>query len=247
MNGTMRYTIRPYDTIWMLAQVFNTTVDSIVELNPGIDPRKLMIGQVITLRPGFQRYPFYPENEEDNEVDMDGMDYEELVNYFRMLWEQHVVWTRMVIMGIVHDLPETEQMTNRLLRNPVDFANAFRPYFGDEAAQQFQDLFTKHITIASELVRAAKSGNAQAVTEADQRWRQNADQIAELMARMNPNWREDDWSAMLLEHLELLGRNAEEMLAGNWEQSVNEFDEIELQAMEMADMMAEGIEALQSQ
>ena len=60
MNGTIQYTIRPYDTIWMLAQVFNTTVDSIMDLNPGIDPRNLMIGQVITIRPGSQNYPSYP-------------------------------------------------------------------------------------------------------------------------------------------------------------------------------------------
>ena len=34
MNGTIRYTIRPYDTLYMLAQVFNTTVESLMELNP---------------------------------------------------------------------------------------------------------------------------------------------------------------------------------------------------------------------
>ena len=57
MDGTIRYTVRPYDTIWMLAQVFNTTVDSIMELNPGMNPRNLQIGQVITIRPGYQYYP----------------------------------------------------------------------------------------------------------------------------------------------------------------------------------------------
>ena len=61
MNGIIQYTIRPYDTIWMLAQIFNTTVDSIMDLNPGIDPKNLQIGQVISIMPGFQYYPVRPE------------------------------------------------------------------------------------------------------------------------------------------------------------------------------------------
>lgn len=239
MNGTIRYTIRPYDTIWMLAQVFNTTVDSIMDLNPGINPRNLLIGQVITLMPGFQRYPSYTE-QQAGEADED-MSMEELTNRFRLLWEQHVNWTRAAVSAIIHELPETDLIIQRLLRNPVDFANALRPYFGDEAAQEFQDLLTQHITIAAEIVNAAKAGNNQAVTEADQRWRENAEQLAELLASMNPDWGVDDWSAMLNEHLDLLSNNVSDRLAGNNEKAINDFDQIERQALEMADVMAEGI------
>ncbi|HHX12418.1 MAG TPA: LysM peptidoglycan-binding domain-containing protein, partial [Clostridiales bacterium] len=57
MRVVMQYTIRPYDTIWMLAQVFNTTVESIMDLNPGINPTNLQIGQVISIAPGYRYYP----------------------------------------------------------------------------------------------------------------------------------------------------------------------------------------------
>jgi len=238
MNGTIRYTIRPYDTIWMLAQVFNTTVDSIMDLNPGIEPRNLLIGQVVTIRPGYRFGPSNPDSEDDDIMDQD---LEELVNYFRMLWEQHVTWTRIAVCAIAHDLPETEQIVQRLLRNPTDFANALLPFYGEEAAQEFSDLFTSHITIAAEIVRAAKAGDNNAVTEADQRWRENAEQIAQLLGSLNPNWNADDWSAMLNEHLNLLSSNVADMLAGNYEESINGYDDIELQALEMGDMMAEGI------
>lgn len=239
MNGTIRYSIRPYDTIWMLAQVFNTTVDSIMDLNPGIDPRNLLIGQVVTLKPGYQYYSSY----NDNQTNMEevGQDLEDLINHFRMLWEQHIAWTRSVVMGIIHDLPETDLMVNRLLRNPVDFANALTPFYGEEVANEFADLLTGHLTIAAELVKAAKAGDNEAVTDADRRWHENADQIAQLLSSINPYWSEDDWSAMLYEHLELLSDNVADMLAGNYEESINESDEIERQALEMADMMAEGL------
>lgn len=243
MDGTIRYTIRPYDTIWMLAQVFNTTVDSIMELNPGINPRNLQIGQVITIRPGYQYYQPYPVNEasEMNDEMGRGELIGELCKYFRMLWVQHVYWTRMAVMGLVHDLPDAELIIQRLLRNPADFANALRVYYGDEAAQEFADLFTEHIALAAELVRYAKEGNMEAVSQTEQRWFDNAAQIADLLARINPNWSSEDWTAMLNEHLELLRDNSIDMLEGNYEASINGFDDIEAQAMEMADMMSEGI------
>ena len=90
-------------------------------------------------------------------------------------------------------------------------------------------------------MQAAMAGDNSAMTDADRRWHENADQIAELLASMNPYWSEDDWSAMMYEHLELLSSNIENMLAGNYEESINEYDEIEMQALEMADMMSEGI------
>jgi hypothetical protein len=238
----------------MLAQVFNTTVDSIMDLNPGIEPRNLMVGQVVTLRPGYQSYPPYPSTPGNNgpmmpdDMDDDDMDDDDmggsmtdLVNYFRMLWEQHVAWTRMAVIGLVHQLPEAELILQRLLRNATDFANALAPFYGEEAAREFARLFSEHITIASELVQAAMAGDNNAVTEADRRWRENADQIAEFLASANPYWREDDWSAMLYEHLDLLSSNVENMIAQNYEESISGYDEVEMQALEMADMMAEGL------
>lgn len=239
MNGTIRYTIRPFDTLWMLAQVFNTTVDSLMELNPGINPTNLQVGQVITIMPGYQYYPSFDNMGEDEFGDV----LPDLIDYFRMLWEQHITWTRIVAMGIIYDLPELEFATQRLFRNPMDFANALRPFYGDEGAQAFADLFTEHITIAAEIVQAAKAGDTASVDEIWQRWVANANAIAELLGSINPNWSTEDWSAMLLEHLELLRDNVASTIAGNYQESINGFDDVEAQALEMADMMAEGISA----
>lgn len=277
MNGTIRYTVRPYDTLWMLAQVFNTTVDSIIELNPGVDPNNLQVGRIITIRPGFQYYPPYPmdgymmdrnmmdrnmmdRNMMDNNMMdrnmmngnisddlMDDMMGDEigmlpdLMDYFRMLWGQHVVWTRMVMLGILYDLPELEFSTQRLLRTASDFANALLAFYGEEAAGTFENLFGNHITIAAELINAAKAGETNQVNTIWQRWIDNANQIAEFLESINPNWNSEDWSAMMMEHLELLGSHLTDMLEENFQSAIDNFDLIETQAMEMADMMAEGI------
>jgi LysM repeat protein len=74
-----QYTIQPEDTLWELAEEFDTTIEDIIAVNPGIDPDNLFIGQVINIsgdavtaqqyrrrrrfrRPYYRpyRYPYYP-------------------------------------------------------------------------------------------------------------------------------------------------------------------------------------------
>lgn len=47
-GGTV-YTIRPGDTLFSLARRFNTSIQDIVNANPGIDPNNLQIGQQICI------------------------------------------------------------------------------------------------------------------------------------------------------------------------------------------------------
>ncbi|MDR5659056.1 LysM peptidoglycan-binding domain-containing protein [Serpentinicella sp. ANB-PHB4] len=47
--GTTPYTIRAGDTFFNLASRFNTTVDAIRRANPGVDPDRLQIGQIICI------------------------------------------------------------------------------------------------------------------------------------------------------------------------------------------------------
>ncbi|MBS3975255.1 MAG: LysM peptidoglycan-binding domain-containing protein [Syntrophomonadaceae bacterium] len=41
--------IRPGDTYFIIASHINTTVDAIKKLNPGVDPRRLHVGQIICI------------------------------------------------------------------------------------------------------------------------------------------------------------------------------------------------------
>jgi len=225
----------------MLAQVFNTTVESIMQLNPGVDPNNLQIGQVINIRPGLGFYPSTPMGNDMTNVDEIETMLPDLMDYFHMLWGQHVMWTRMVMLGIIFDLPDLQFTTERLLRNAQDFAEGLRIYYGNDAAQAFENLFRNHITLAADFVTAAKANDENRMDETWQRWTDNANQIAEFLGSINPNWSVDDWNAMLMEHLQLLADNAMLMLEQNYQASIEGFDDIYNQAMEMADMMAEGI------
>jgi hypothetical protein len=159
----------------------------------------------------------------------------------RDLWVDHIVWTRQFIVDSASDLPSLNDTTNRLLKNQEDIGNAIKPYYGDEAGNQLTDLLKSHILIAADLVNAAKAGNESAVTDADERWSDNADEIATFLADANPNWGEEELSGMLHDHLNVTRAEAVARLQGNYATDIEAFDAVHAQAMHMADALSDGI------
>ena len=165
----------------------------------------------------------------------------DLNNYVRLLWEQHIVWTRLTIISIVFGLPDVDLVTNRLLRNPKDFEALLKPLYGDRAASRFADLFTSHLVIAAELVKLAKAGDTEAAADAEKRWYANADEIAAFLGSINPYWSEQQWRTMLHQHLALTKSEAVNILTGKYAEGISVFEQNEKQALEMADVMTYGI------
>jgi len=164
-----------------------------------------------------------------------------LIKHIRMLWEQHGVWTRSAITSLVFDLPNVDAVIERLLRNPVDFEHILRVYYGERIAAKFRDLLREHLVVAADLVKAAKAGDADSAAEAERIWYANADSIAELFGKINPYWSQKQWRMMMYQHLSLVKSEAVQMLSEQYVDSTAVYDEIEMQALGMADVMAEGI------
>lgn len=164
-----------------------------------------------------------------------------LMNHTRKLWSQHVYWTRFFIISTAADLGDLEQVTNRLLQNPKDFARMLAPICGSKAADQFEKLFTEHLTIAAELVNAAKNKQQSAADDARRRWYKNADEIAGFLSSVNSCWCEQKWKSMMHSHLEMTEKEAGLRLSGNYAADIKMFGKIEDEALEMADYMAHGL------
>jgi hypothetical protein len=147
----------------------------------------------------------------------------------------------MLIISIAASLPDEALVTERLLRNPPDMANVFRRYYGDEIAARFSSLMRDHLVLAAQLVKAAKAGNNQAATEAEKKWYANADEIAAFLNSINPNWPESVLMHMLHEHLRMTKSEAVLRLSKNYKADIEAYDQIEKQALEMADAFTNGI------
>ena len=160
----------------------------------------------------------------------------------RKLWEDHVTWTRMVIVSVAGDLPDRQAAVGRLLANQDDIGNAIKPYYGDAAGSELTRLLREHIVIAADVLAAAKAGDSAALDAALKRWSANGEDIAAFLSAANPkSWPLDEMNDMLREHLELTTAEAVARLTGNWEADVAAYDRAHEQALEMADMLSAGV------
>ncbi|NLK38746.1 MAG: acetylglutamate kinase [Clostridiales bacterium] len=162
-------------------------------------------------------------------------------NTIRRLWNEHILWTRLFIISTAFSLPDLSFVTERLLQNPVDFAKELQPFYGKKIALQFEQLFTGHLLIAAELVNAAKAGNTCEVEKQRNLWYENAKEIARFLASINPFWSECAWRELLFDHLKMTEDEAVFILTGQYEKSIREYDAIQAEALEMADVMTCGI------
>jgi hypothetical protein len=163
-------------------------------------------------------------------------------NDMRRLWEDHITWTRLAIISLTTDAPDTEATVGRLLQNQTDIGNAVKPFYGAAAGEELTGLLREHILIAAELIAAARAGDQAAVADAQARWTANADEIAAFLNAANPRfWKLGEMRTMMREHLRLTTNEVVARLQRDWAADVAAYDEIHGQALEMADMLSTGI------
>ena len=166
---------------------------------------------------------------------------EDLKLNLRELWAEHVIWTRLFIMSVADNTTDKTVVTQRLLKNYDDMADAMKPYYGNDNGTKFGDLIEEHLLIAASLVEAAKAGNNTAASEAEKKWYENADEIAAFENSINPNWDKTAMTTMWHDHLRLTKDEAVARLTKNYSADIAAFDQIETLANTMADSMADGI------
>ena len=165
----------------------------------------------------------------------------DFISMNRLLWMEHVNWTRMTITSIVFHLPDLQFVQERLLRNATDLGNCIRPYYGDKIADQYAALIKEHLVLAAELVTAAVKGDTKQADEKEKAWYKNADEISTFLSNINPYLGIEDVRKMFYTHLDLTKLEAVCMIQKNYKEDIEVFDKIEAEALEMSDMISEGI------
>ena len=171
---------------------------------------------------------------------------EDLHLQLRALWEDHVMWTRDVILAATavtscgHPLADLDVAMARLLANQDDLGNAVRPYLGDKVADQLTVLLRAHITIAAELVTDAVSGDRTKLADARARWYANADQIAQLLSdALNVPYA--TMEVMMRAHLDETLAEATDHLAGRYKLDLVDYDRVVHHILGMSDELSAAI------
>ncbi len=160
----------------------------------------------------------------------------------RVLWEDHITWTRLAIISLAAGSPDTNATVGRLLRNQVDIGNAVKPFYGKAAGNALTAKLREHILIAADVVTAAKAGDTAKLTDAQSRWRKNANEIAALLASVNPRyWPLARMKAEMAKHLALTTQEAVARLQGRWAADVAAYDRVHHHILHMSDLLADGL------
>ncbi len=164
-----------------------------------------------------------------------------VINTFRQLWSEHVMWTRAFIVSSTPNRPDLDAVTNRLLRNPSDFAKALRKYYSEKKASTFEKLLTEHIEIAGQLLNAHKLKDSKKIEKERRKWYNNADEISCFLSSINPFWSKRRWQEMFYRHLKMIECTMKDRIARRYTAEIAMYQNIEDEALQMADMMAVGI------
>ena len=164
-----------------------------------------------------------------------------LTDRMRLAWSQHVYWTRMILLSIAHRLPDLDYVTKRLLRNPYDIERIFADYYSSDSVQLLAPLLTEHLDIGAKIITALRDGKKEEAETLSKEWYINADKMAAAFAGISSYYNEEELRRMLRNHLDLTTKEVTQRLAGNYQADIDAFDEIEKQALMMADYFSSGI------
>lgn len=157
------------------------------------------------------------------------------------LWIDHVGWTHSFIVSDLASLPDKDVTLQRLLKNQDDIGASIKPYYGEEAGNKLSKLLREHITIAGQVVDAAKSNNKADLDKYNKLWHKNADDIADFLSSANTNLSNSELKDMLYKHLDFVTAQAVARINKNWKSDVENYDKGEIHIINFADMLSDGI------
>jgi hypothetical protein len=161
----------------------------------------------------------------------------------RKLWDDHMYWTYATVDAFFHE-PKNEMQAKltRLLDNQTAMGDAIKPYFGEKAGNKLSKLLHTHIKDAVPVLEAAKKGDKAALKKAMDDWYANAKEIADFLSGANPeNWPKSTLEKMLHTHITQTKVYSVDLLNGDYEQSITDFDKALAHMRKMGDLLAKGI------
>lgn len=164
-----------------------------------------------------------------------------VIGALRLLWLQLAIWERSLIVSTAGNLGDIQAITDRLLHIPEAFAGFLGQYFTPQEANQFKELLEEHISTVTALVNAEKNDDIQTVNQETFSLYENANRIAAYLAVINSYWNEEQWKDVLDDYIEILLADLVARESGEYTKEITIFDDLQTQAVKIADLMSGGM------
>lgn len=164
-----------------------------------------------------------------------------LCSQMRMLLAQQVYWTRMLLNSIVDRTQQLNANTQRLMQNPVDMGQLYARSYGNQAGQQVSNLYSQNLAIGKEFMTSLRDRRNTDIDRLRRMWYTSADDITQFLSNLVPDIDAQTLRQMLYQNLGNTELQTTQQLANNTTSSINTFDNIETDAMHMADYLSNAI------
>ncbi|HWR23555.1 MAG TPA: hypothetical protein VN366_08770 [Feifaniaceae bacterium] len=170
------------------------------------------------------------------------MDWRERI---RNLWVERMVWTRHYIISLMMGLRDLSFVATRALRNGAEFGQVLAGLYGTHIGVRFENAFTQHVLILSELASTARTGADISVLEPA--WTANAESMIGLLLEMNPNWVHEEWRTIIYDQFRIEVELIHQLKQDRYAEGIEQFDRAHDNALRIARKMVEEIELQFSQ
>ena len=163
-------------------------------------------------------------------------------NNMRKLWTDHVWWTRNYIISAASDLPDINDILDRLMLNQEHLGTLFGKFYGKKIGQEITGALKEHIQGAGNIIDSVKKGTNDLTPGFIDSWYKNAEMIGNYLFNLNS----DHWDKTILieamyKHLDDTLSEATHRLNKEYYLDIQDYDKIVDHILVMADIFSQGI------
>lgn len=158
----------------------------------------------------------------------------------KMLWYELFNWTRAYMLSRYRGIGNSAEVRARLEQVPTKYTQQIHQIFGVDP-EVYIELFNIYINLVDNLITAQLEGDVNAINQTVQLLYQNADQRAEFIASINPDWSTTVWRDALYTNLRNTIDESTSFLTGDYDRSLDIFRTLLDQAEDVSSYFAQGV------